>query len=115
MAMRQIEEIVNELKIDCELKRVPGYLFAAVSKDTEKEIEFLQLDASLANAFGFDADFIEKDPLFDRPAVRFPNQLKFHPLNYVNALAKALPGDGCHAFSETSGSNINSEKCTGSA
>ena len=65
--MRQIEEIVNELKIDCELKRVPGYLFAAVGKDTEKEIEFLQLDASLANAFGFDADFIEKDPLF-RPS-----------------------------------------------
>ena len=110
LAMRQIEEIVNELKIDCELKRVPGYLFAAVGKDTEKEIEFLQLDASLANAFGFDADFIEKDPLFDRPAVRFPNQLKFHPLNYVNALAKALPGDGCHVFSETSASNINSEK-----
>ena len=89
-------------KIDCELKRVPGYLFAAVGKDTEKEIEFLQLDASLANAFGFDADFIEKDPLFDRPAVRFPNQLKFHPLNYVNAVAKALPGDGCHVFSKTS-------------
>ena len=65
--MRQIEDIVNELKIDCELKRVPGYLFAAVGKDTEKEIEFLQLDASLANAFGFDADFIEKDPLSTAP------------------------------------------------
>jgi hypothetical protein len=75
---------------------VPGYLFAAVGKDTEKETQSLQLDASLANAFGFDADFIEKDPLFDRPAVRFPNQLKFHPLNYVNTLAKSLPGDGCH-------------------
>ena len=42
--------------------------------------------------------------------MRFPNQLKFHPLNYVNTLAKALPGDGCRVFSETSGSNITSEK-----
>jgi glycine/D-amino acid oxidase-like deaminating enzyme/nitrite reductase/ring-hydroxylating ferredoxin subunit len=110
LAMRQIEDIVNELKIDCELKRVPGYLFAAIGKDTEKEIESLQRDALLSDGFGFDAEFVESDPLFQRPAVRFPNQLKFHPLKYVNAIATALPGDGCHVFSETSGSNVDSEK-----
>ena len=110
LAMRQIEDIASELKIDCELKRVPGYLFAAIGKDTEKEIESLQHDALLSDGFGFDAEFVESDPLFQRPAVRFPNQLKFHPLKYVNAIATALSGDGCHVFSETSGSNIDSEK-----
>jgi glycine/D-amino acid oxidase-like deaminating enzyme/nitrite reductase/ring-hydroxylating ferredoxin subunit len=85
-------------------------LFAAVGKDTEKEIESLQKDAELASAFGFDAEFIESDPLFKRPAVRFPNQLKFHPLKYVNALAKALPGNGCNIFSRTRGSDIDNEK-----
>ena len=89
---------------------MPGYLFAAIGKDTEKEIESLQHDALLSDGFGFDAEFVESDPLFQRPAVRFPNQLKFHPLKYVNAIATALPGDGCHVFSETSGSNIDSEK-----
>ena len=34
LAMNQIEEIARELKVDCELKRVPGYLFAAIGKDT---------------------------------------------------------------------------------
>jgi glycine/D-amino acid oxidase-like deaminating enzyme len=110
LAMNQIEEIARELRTDCELKRVPGYLFAAIGKDTKKERESLQRDAELASQLGFDADFIESDPLFQRPAVRFPNQLKFHPLKYVNALVKTLPGDGCHVFSRTSGSNIDSEK-----
>jgi glycine/D-amino acid oxidase-like deaminating enzyme/nitrite reductase/ring-hydroxylating ferredoxin subunit len=110
LAMQQIEDIVSALKIRCELKHVPGYLFAAVGKDTEKEIESLQKDAELAAAFGFDADFIESDPLFQRPAVRFPNQLKFHPLKYVNALAKTLATEGCHVFSRTRGSNIDGEK-----
>ena len=109
LAMRQIEDIVSELKIDCELKRVPGYLFAAIGKDIEKEADSLQDDALLSDEFGFDAEFVESDPIFHRPAVRFPNQLKFHPLKYVNAIAAALPGDGCHVFSDTSG-NIDSEK-----
>ena len=110
VAMNQIKDIIQELEIDCELRHVPGYLFAAVDKETKKERESLQRDAELASEFGFDADFIESDPLFHRPAVRFPNQLKFHPLKYVHAIAKALPGDGCHVFSRTNGSDIDSEK-----
>ncbi|MGB9274174.1 MAG: FAD-dependent oxidoreductase [Terrimicrobiaceae bacterium] len=110
LAMQQIAEITGELDVDCELRRVPGYLFAAFGKDPEKETESLKEDALLADAFGFDADFMKSDPLFNRPAVRFPNQLKFHPLKYVNAIAKALHGDGCHVFSKTSGSNLDSEK-----
>ena len=109
-AMRQIEEIAQELKIDCELKRVPGYLFAAVDKDSVTESKSLQEDTLLANEYGFDAAYMERDPLFNRPAVRFPNQLKFHPLKYVNALAKAIVGDDCYVFSETSGSNVDNEK-----
>ncbi len=110
LALQQIGGIANELKISCELKRVPGYLFAATAKDPKKEAKSLREDALIANALGFDAAFVESDPLFQRPAVRFPNQLKFHPLKYVNAIARSLPGSGCHVFSRTSGSNINSDK-----
>ena len=110
LAMKQIEDVSRELEIHCELEQVPGYLFAAVGKDTEKERETLQRDAELASHFGFDANLVESDPVFNRPAVRFPNQLKFHPLKYVNAIAKALPGGGSYVFSNTSGSDIDSEK-----
>ncbi|HEU4679655.1 MAG TPA: FAD-dependent oxidoreductase [Terrimicrobiaceae bacterium] len=110
LAMQQIGSIVDELKIGCELRRVPGYLFAATGKDEQTEAASLREDALIANALGFDAAFIENDPVFQRPAVRFPNQLKFHPLKYLNVIAQTIPGDGCHIFSRTSGSNINSDK-----
>lgn len=109
-AMHQIEEIAEELQIDCELKRVPGYLFAALDKDTEQEAELLQKDAELASHFGYDVNFIESDPLYGRPALRFPNQLKFHPLKYVYALAKAIPGEGSHVFAKTSGSEVDADQ-----
>ncbi len=110
LAMQKIEGIADELQIDCELKRIPGYLFAALGKDAGSEAKSLQDDAAIANSLGFDASFVDSDPLFRRPAVRFPNQLKFHPLKYLSAIARALPGDGSHVFLRTSGSNINSDK-----
>lgn len=70
--MEQIEAIAQELAIDCESRRVPGYLFAALDKDPAKERESLHRDAELASELGFDADLIESDPVFRRPAVRFP-------------------------------------------
>ena len=60
LAMQQIESIADELTIDCELKRIPGYLFAALGKDAEKEAESLQEDALVANGLGFDAVFIDR-------------------------------------------------------
>lgn len=109
-AMRQIESLVGELKIECELKHVPGYLFAATDQDAEKEAKSLEEDAKLANEMGFDAQMLQGDPLFNRPAVRFPNQMKFHPLKYVNALARAVAKAGGHVFSKTSGSDIDGDK-----
>ncbi len=109
-AMAQIEGIARELKVDCELKRVPGYLFAALGKDADKERKALEKDAELAAELGFDADLLQDDPVFERPAVRFPNQLKFHPLKYLEALVKKLPGQGSHVFTKTSGSDVDAEK-----
>jgi len=109
-AMRQIEQIVEELKIDCELKRAPGYLFAALGKDADKEMKSLREDAELAEEFGFDAALLQHDPVFERPAIRFPNQLKFHPLKYLQGVGKTLPGNGSYVFGNTCGSEIDAEK-----
>lgn len=108
--MAQIVEIADAEGIDCGLKAVPGYLFAALGKDTEKERSALAEDARLAGEFGFDAVTVDADPVFDRPAIRFPNQLKFHPLQYLFHLAKLIPGKGSHVFCGTSGSDIDAEK-----
>lgn len=109
-AMRQITEIAASEKIGCGLKAVPGYLFAAMEKDADRERASLEKDALLAEEFGFDADLLKEDPVFKRPAIRFANQLKFHPIEYLSALAKSLPGEGSHVFCKTSGSDIDAEK-----
>lgn len=111
-AIGQIQSLVHELNIDCDWKRVPGYLFAAVNRDSDSEIASLRKDADLASEFGFDAAFLQSTPLFERPAVRFSNQAKFHPLKYIHALASAIPGDGSHVFARTCGSNIDAEQRT---
>jgi len=107
--MRQIEEIATELQVECELRHVPGFLFAALDKDADEETKSLERDAGLAEEMGFDANFLKSDPIFNRPAICFPNQLKFHPLKYVKALAEAVPGNGCHVFGNTRGSDIDKE------
>ncbi|MGH8048031.1 MAG: FAD-dependent oxidoreductase [Chthoniobacterales bacterium] len=109
-AIEQIGSLAEELDVDCEFRKVPGYLFAAEEKDAEAESKTLKEDARLAADFGFDATWIGSDPMFHRPAVRFANQAKFHPLRYLASLAKAIPGDGSHVFSKTSGSGINEAK-----
>jgi glycine/D-amino acid oxidase-like deaminating enzyme/nitrite reductase/ring-hydroxylating ferredoxin subunit len=108
--MRQIDENVAELGIDCGLRQVPGYLYAAKDKDAEFERDSLRKDAELAQQFGFDAELLDEDPLFGRPAIRFPNQLKFHPLEYLAGLAKQIPGGGSHIFGNTPGSDVDPEK-----
>ena len=109
VAMNRIEAIAAELGVECELQRVPGFLFAALGAEPGKEEETLRQDAILAAEFDFEAEMISKDPVFGRPAIRFPNQLKFHPLKYLDALARAVEGDGSYIFGRTCGSNVTSE------
>jgi glycine/D-amino acid oxidase-like deaminating enzyme/nitrite reductase/ring-hydroxylating ferredoxin subunit len=106
-AMLQICRVVEEAGISCGLRQAPGYLYAATDKDAERERESLENDALLAAEFGFDVDTLAEDPLFGRPALRFANQLKFHPTEYVFALAKLIPGEGSYVFSHTSGSAVD--------
>ena len=100
-AMEQIADIVATEGVDCELQRVPGYLVAEDGADIQKEARELEAEAALAAELGFDAAYVESAPLLDRPAIRFANQLKFHPLKYHTALAQRIPGDGSHVFEKT--------------
>jgi len=41
---------------------------------------------------------IDAAPLVRKPAVRFANQAKFHPVKYLAALLETIPGKGSHLF-----------------
>jgi glycine/D-amino acid oxidase-like deaminating enzyme/nitrite reductase/ring-hydroxylating ferredoxin subunit len=100
-AIRQIGSIARDAGIPCEFSRVHGYLHAPLGAATAAEKEKLVREAETAHDLGFQAVFEEHIPYFDVPGVRFADQAKFHPLKYLEALLRSIPGNGCHVFEET--------------
>jgi glycine/D-amino acid oxidase-like deaminating enzyme len=99
-AIDQIATNIQNEGIKCDFRWVPGYLYQASNGDADDRGS-LETDARLATEFGFPAQFVDSVPYFERPGVKFVNQAKFHPIRYLSALAKAIPGKGCHIFEHT--------------
>jgi glycine/D-amino acid oxidase-like deaminating enzyme len=89
-AIDQVAAIIRNEKPKCDFKWVPDYLHASLKGDAKKEREGLEKDAQLAQELGFEAEFLNSIPYFNRPGVRFPNQAKFHPIKYLSALARTI-------------------------
>jgi glycine/D-amino acid oxidase-like deaminating enzyme/nitrite reductase/ring-hydroxylating ferredoxin subunit len=96
-AIDVIEANVNELEIDCQFHRVPGYLHESILGKQDESSD-LEKDAELAKKLGFAAEYLANVPYFNRPGVMFPNQAKFHPLKYLMAVAAAIEGNGCRVY-----------------
>jgi glycine/D-amino acid oxidase-like deaminating enzyme/nitrite reductase/ring-hydroxylating ferredoxin subunit len=93
-AIDTIESIVNSENIDCDFKRVDGYLFPAESggdDDLQKEFE-------AAKRCGIEVEWVNI-PL--GRAIRFPRQGQFHILKYLNAVAQAVTAGGGQLISNT--------------
>lgn len=95
-AIQQIENTVNELGIDCDFTRVDGYLFRAPEHDQN----LLDNELAAARRAGLQARTVDQAPLdYDTgPAIRFPNQARFHPLKYLTGVAKAIEDMGGQIF-----------------
>jgi glycine/D-amino acid oxidase-like deaminating enzyme len=52
--------------------------------------EHLKADAQLAGELRFDAEYFEAVPLVGRPGVRFANQARIHPRQYLAGVATAF-------------------------
>src|SRR5882672_52515 len=107
--INQIYEIVRRHEIDCEFRWVPGYLHARLEDPDKKDRESLEREAELARELGFGAVFIPETPYVQRPGVHFRHQAKFHPLKYLAALLRLIPGDGSHVFEQTEAGAIESD------
>jgi glycine/D-amino acid oxidase-like deaminating enzyme/nitrite reductase/ring-hydroxylating ferredoxin subunit len=96
-AIQTIEHISRREEIDCEFRRVPGFLHASLESDSDERRQLGQ-DAKLAREFGFEATLIESAPIVSRTAVRFANVAKFHPIKYLGGVAHAATAGGCKIF-----------------
>lgn len=88
-AIDTIESICSREQIACGFERVDGYLFPHKSG----EVDFLKRELEAARRAGLEgAELVPRAPLpgFDTgPALRFPRQAQFHPLQYLRGLSAA--------------------------
>ncbi|WP_437818095.1 FAD-dependent oxidoreductase [Sorangium sp. So ce1078] len=93
-AIETIERIVKEEEIDCDFRRVHGYLFAAPGSPPMT----LRDEIEAAHRAGLGSThYVDRAPLFDfdtGPAVCFPDQAQFHIRRYLGGLSRAIERDG---------------------
>lgn len=96
-AIEHIQAVIQEYVVDCEFRRTDGWRYTEKSNSQSIEDEF-----EVAKLLGLDVDLLDKGPLpFMGRSLRFSGQAMFHPVQYVQALAKLVDGDGCHVYEDT--------------
>lgn len=106
-AINEIEKIVNDLGIECDFKRVDGYLFA----DGDVREDILQKELEACHRAGLNTQFVKTSPIatFETgPCLKFPRQAQMHPLKYLSALTNAFIEGGGKVFTHTHIGKINS-------
>lgn len=89
-AIDRIEEIVRSESIDCDFARCDGYLFLGEGD----VLDILEKEIAACRKIGFSGvSWRSRAPLpgFDTDrCLRFPNQARFHPLKYLQGLARSI-------------------------
>jgi glycine/D-amino acid oxidase-like deaminating enzyme/nitrite reductase/ring-hydroxylating ferredoxin subunit len=97
-AIHRIEMIVKQENIDCDFKRLDGYLFSG-KRGQEEEID---KELQAAHRAGLaDVRKVDRAPIANfetGPALKFPEQAQFHSLKYIAGLAKAIIAHGGRIF-----------------
>lgn len=101
-----IETTSAEENIDCDFKRVDGYLFLHPS-DKDKTIKD-EFDATRRS--GIATEWLDTVPFLasnEGPCLRFPSQAQFHPVKYVAGLCEAIVRNGGLIFCHTHANHID--------
>jgi glycine/D-amino acid oxidase-like deaminating enzyme/nitrite reductase/ring-hydroxylating ferredoxin subunit len=100
-AVDRIGRIVADESIDCDYRKLDGYLCLAPEHGPEE----LRRELEAAQRAGFtDAELLDRIPgaPFDSgPCIRFPHQGRFHPLKYLRGLSGAIQRNGGRIFTGT--------------
>jgi glycine/D-amino acid oxidase-like deaminating enzyme/nitrite reductase/ring-hydroxylating ferredoxin subunit len=92
-AIAQIDAIVRDEDIPCEFMWVPGYKHNAIGS-TATSAEAFKKEAALATELGFDATFVGDVPYVGGAGIRFDDQARFHPRQYLAGVARAIVASG---------------------
>lgn len=99
-AIGRIETICREEAIDCDFRRLDGYLITS----EEGGADVLQEEFEACSALGIEVEWTDRAPipgLDSGRALRFAGQGRFHPARYLAGLAKAIEARGGRLFADT--------------
>jgi glycine/D-amino acid oxidase-like deaminating enzyme/nitrite reductase/ring-hydroxylating ferredoxin subunit len=108
-AIAEIDAIIRRERIGCQFRWTPGFLHASLDGASAQERDELRAEADLLQRAGFDATYLESVPGVSRPGIRFEDQAKFHPVEYLTSLVTRIPGDGSHVFEESVAEDVESD------
>jgi len=104
-AIDWIEETIRKENIDCDFKRLDGYLFL---HSTDKA-ESLQKELEATHTAGLQTELVDSIPGLEKEngnCIHFPRQAQFHIMKYLNGLAKAIERMGARIFTNTHAETI---------
>jgi glycine/D-amino acid oxidase-like deaminating enzyme/nitrite reductase/ring-hydroxylating ferredoxin subunit len=103
-AVTRIDQIVGQLGISCHFRRLDAFLFPAMDMGRADARDEREKEYEAAQKAGVAAERVQGVPLkgFENaPALRYPNQATFHPLQYLQGLAAAIRQKGGEIFAES--------------
>ncbi|CAN5857834.1 FAD-dependent oxidoreductase [soil metagenome] len=96
-AIDRIEALVGAEGIECDFRRLDGYLFVPPGQS----LEVLDAEFEAARRAGLEVRMVPRAPVTSfnsGPCLLFPHQAQFHPLAYLNALVGAIQRRGGRIF-----------------
>ena len=112
-AIDRIETVAREEGIDCEFRRVDGWLFSAPGDDPA----LLDRELEAARRAGLAVEREDAPPvaLHPGPALRFARQAEFHPLRYLEGLVGATERMGGRIHGDTRAVDVEEAEGEGEA
>jgi glycine/D-amino acid oxidase-like deaminating enzyme/nitrite reductase/ring-hydroxylating ferredoxin subunit len=109
-AIRQIESVVEEERIECDFRKLDAYLFLKPG-DSDQVLED-ELQAALETGV-LSVDRVLRAPLpsFDTgPCLRYGEQAQFQPFRYLAALSEAIRRRGSEIYIDTHATSVEGGK-----
>lgn len=98
-AIQNIEEIIQTEKIDCDFERKSAFVW---TKNLDK-LQMIKAEVESVKSLGKKPKFTNEIEILGKieGAIEFENQAQFHPVKYVNGLAKSILENGGEIFENT--------------
>lgn len=99
-ALKNIKQIIEDEKIECDFENRNAYVYTQTSNELEK----IKQEVKITKKIGIDSEFVESldIPIQIQGAIKFKNQAQFNPTKYAYGLSKSILTNNGKIFENSS-------------